>query len=251
MYHLLSSTRLDSSLLSFQWNNDQDGPSPFFLLPYHYDRLVDAAKQHNWDKVNLSYQSLKLACTEAANSHHTLDENPTSFRIRITLSQNGDISVSATPLPSFSSDPAAACSFNPLSGASYEGALVSLAVDSEATPSTIFTTTKTTQRTLYDQARARAGIPAISPTSDVLLFNEDGLITESSICNVAFYRSSKWITPATSTGCLPGVLRRYLLSKSYIHEDTEHTLRRDAIKDGEWVLLFNGVQGCRLAKVTL
>lgn len=64
MYFLLSSTRCDASLLKFGWNNDIDGPSPFFILPFHFDRLQDAAEQHGWQEAKrlLSYAKLKEKC---------------------------------------------------------------------------------------------------------------------------------------------------------------------------------------------
>jgi 4-amino-4-deoxychorismate lyase len=86
MYYLLSSTRFDTYLLSFPWNNDHDGPSSFFLLPYHFDRLVDAAKKHEWDQINLSYQLLKLSCTQAVNSHAS-HEDPTALRVGVLATQ--------------------------------------------------------------------------------------------------------------------------------------------------------------------
>ncbi|THU80750.1 hypothetical protein K435DRAFT_695017 [Dendrothele bispora CBS 962.96] len=250
MFQLLSSTRYDQYLLSLDWNRDDDGPCPFLLLPYHHERLVDAAKQHNWVQVtaSLSYPLLKLSCLKAVHDHSS-DENPTAFRIRITVSQTGEVSVSTTPLSALISDPMAPSLFNPLSDMSYDGPIVSLQIDSELTTPSIFTTTKTTHRSLYDQARARAAIPTLSPTQDVLLINENNCVMETSIFNVAFHRSSSWITPETSTGCLPGVLRRWLLSDGRIREDTKHELTRNNIINGEWVLLFNGVQGCRLGRV--
>ena len=72
---------------------------------------------------------------------------------------------------------------------------------------------------------------------------------ESSICNVAFYRQGKWFTPPLTVGCIAGVFRRWLLENDRIHEADDHFLSLDTIKDNEWVLLFNGVTGCRLGRV--
>jgi 4-amino-4-deoxychorismate lyase len=81
------------------------------------------------------------------------------------------------------------------------------------------------------------------------MYNEQGLVTETSIFNVAFYRSGCWVTPAVSTGCLPGVFRRHLLEDGCIHEDVNSTLTKDNIRPEDWVLLFNGVQGCRFGRI--
>lgn len=126
-------------------------------------------------------------------------------------------------------------------------------LDTEAIMSSIFTSTKTTFRDIYDHARTRnkTRLQAGSDWSgsDVLLYNDKGCIMEATIFNVAFYRSSKWVTPSTNSGCLPGVMRRWLLQRHRISEDENGCLTKDSIQPGEWVLLFNGVQGCRLGKV--
>lgn len=64
MYFLLSSTRYDETLLKFSWNDDLDGSSPFFLLPYHFDRLIEAAERHGWQRAikAVSYDILKKKC---------------------------------------------------------------------------------------------------------------------------------------------------------------------------------------------
>jgi len=72
---------------------------------------------------------------------------------------------------------------------------------------------------------------------------------ESSICNVAFYRNASWLTPPLSVGCISGVFRRWLLENGRIYEADEHLISLGAIENNEWVLLFNGVMGCRLGRV--
>lgn len=112
---------------------------------------------------------------------------------------------------------------------------------------------------MYDEARTRASVPPLSATpsadttlpADVLLYNPLNQISETTIYNVAFYRSKRWQTPPVSTGCLPGVLRRWLLEQGRIYEADENLLTRESIQEGECVLLFNGVQGCRLGRLAL
>lgn len=168
----------------------------------------------------------------------------------------------ATPIKPFTSDPTSASFFKP--DTDYHtlfGPQLMIQMDTEPTPISIFTATKTTNRTAYDAARTRAGVPILSPTdavpldphapSDVLLYNPEGLTMETSIYNVAFYRSNRWLTPPISTGCLPGVLRRWLLEQGRIYEADKQLLTRENIVEGECVLLMNGVQGCRLGRITL
>jgi hypothetical protein len=126
-------------------------------------------------------------------------------------------------------------------------------LDKEPTIPSIFTITKTTFRNIYDEARIRnenrLQQPGVWSGSDIILFNDKGFIMEATIFNVAFYRSSKWVTPSTNSGCLPGVMRKWLLQNNRIWEDETGCLTKDSIQPGEWVLLFNGVQGCRLGKI--
>ena len=142
-------------------------------------------------------------------------------------------------------DPTLIPSFDPEAGPTAD--LVALYLDPQPTPTSLYTITKTTERTVYNDARIRVALP---PTpADVLMYNMQGLVTETSIFNVAFYRSSCWLTPAASTGCLPGILRQRLLQWGRIREDSDHTLTRDSIRPGDWVLLFNSVQGCRFGRI--
>ncbi|KAF5388477.1 hypothetical protein D9757_004718 [Collybiopsis confluens] len=247
MYQLLSSTRYDQHLSSLAWNNDPAGPSPFFLLPYHFERLTEAAEQHGWEKTNQShsYEKLKEKCIET-----TKDVEPSQVvKLRITLSQNGELNVTVSNVSSFLSDPVRLAYVNPAIEVPWENEnIISVRLDHQSTPSSIFTRTKTTHRKLYDEARARGKIS--SPASEIVLFNEDSLITEASISNVCFFRDGRWLTPSVSTGCLPGVMRKWLLEKRLVDEDDEGGLTVASISDGEWVLLSNGVWGCRLGRIT-
>ncbi|KAH6917020.1 aminotransferase, partial [Coprinopsis sp. MPI-PUGE-AT-0042] len=125
---------------------------------------------------------------------------------------------------------------------------VSVHLDTQPTEPSIFTFTKTTFREVYDAARSRNNIPPLTApqgrSGDVLLHNPKGSITETSIANIAFFRDGKWLTPAVSTGCLPGVSRRWLLEHDRIYEDNNQVLTVESIMDGEHVLLLNGLHGC-------
>jgi 4-amino-4-deoxychorismate lyase len=154
------------------------------------------------------------------------------------------------------SEMVAAAAYDPTSGGSPDkfGPVLEIAVDSHPTPSSIFTSTKTDHRPQYDAARSRAGVPplGVTPTgpapSDVLLFNEDGKLTETSIRNIAFFRDGVWVTPSASTGCLTGVVRRHVLHRGLVRE-VEQDLSVDHIRDQEIVMLLNGVEGCKLGRI--
>lgn len=74
--------------------------------------------------------------------------------------------------------------------------------------------------------------------SDEILIVKNGLITDASIANVAFYDGSRWITP--STPLLKGTRReQYLREKSIIEEE----IRPKDIGKFERIMLINAMRG--------
>lgn len=133
--------------------------------------------------------------------------------------------------------------------------LLVIHLDTCPTHPSLFTRTKTNHRQDYDAARVRLGIPPLPTPSnvDVLLYAPSGGLTETSIRNIAFLRGSppQWVTPRTETGCLPGIMRRWLLEQGRVIEANEGGLLKDDLVEGEDVLTFNGVEGCRLGRIVL
>jgi hypothetical protein len=67
---------------------------------------------------------------------------------------------------------------------------VALFLDKFATPSSLFTATKTTDRRHYDAARARFGLPDAGGPANVLLWNAKGMITATSVRN---FCRGRWV----------------------------------------------------------
>jgi 4-amino-4-deoxychorismate lyase len=87
-YLLLSCTRYDPILESFQWNNNPDGqPSRFLLLRYHLDRLSNAAQVHQWPlaKTGLSLKALFERCLDAVNERLNDTSPAIAFKVRSHL----------------------------------------------------------------------------------------------------------------------------------------------------------------------
>ncbi|KAJ7751214.1 aminotransferase [Mycena maculata] len=252
MHDLVTTTRSDEYLSRLRWNDHEGTPSRYLLLSYHLDRLRDAAAAHDWPDVQqaLSYDALHEKCQAAIASY---DGNPSqAHKIRITLSRAGLLTATASPiLNPLKFDPTSPSFSKPLTdSATLYGPPMTLFVDTKPTPTGLFTSTKTTERAVYDAARARVRLPPIpSHDADVILYNPQLHITESSVSNVAFYRSDVWITPPLASGCLPGVLRRWLLQHKRIREAAEGEITKDQMQPGDWVLLFNSVHGCRLGQI--
>lgn len=118
----------------------------------------------------------------------------------------------------------------------------------------LFTHTKTTYRSMYNAARERVRLPPLPTTLDVdvLLYSPAGEILETSIRNFAVLRRSpaQWVTPRKEVGCLPGVMRRWLLEQGKVVEAQQGELMKDDLREGELVLTFNSVEGCRFGSIT-
>lgn len=132
--------------------------------------------------------------------------------------------------------------------------LLSIHIDTAPTPPSLFTHTKTTYRSMYNAARERVGLPPLPTTldADVLLYSPAGEVSETSIRNVAVLRHSppQWVTPRRDVGCLPGVMRRWLLEQGKVVEAEPNELMKEDLHEGELVLTFNGVEGCRFGRIT-
>lgn len=100
---------------------------------------------------------------------------------------------------------------------------------------------KTTRRRPYEQAaKARPGY------DDVLLFNERGEVTESTLGNVVFLRDGRLQTPPVACGLLPGVYRETLLERGWV---SEGVLRVEELAGVEALYVVNSVRGiveCRV-----
>ncbi len=98
---------------------------------------------------------------------------------------------------------------------------------------------KTTHRQVYEQARA--GRP---DCDDVLLWNERGEITETTIANIVVQWKGELLTPLLGCGLLPGTLRGWLLEQGVIQEAI---LPAEALYQFERIYLINSVRGWREA----
>lgn len=72
---------------------------------------------------------------------------------------------------------------------------------------------KTTQRCVYEKAREE--FPGMD---DVLLWNEKGEVTESTVANIVIRVGPRLLTPKLQCGLLAGTFRQFLLEKGEIEE---------------------------------
>ena len=145
----------------------------------------------------------------------------TTARVRLTLGRDGSVDVRTAPLPAEPTGP------------------VTLAVDDEPVRSTdVWLRHKTTRRAAYERRAARHG------ADDVVLVNEHGRVTETTIANIAVCLDGTWWTPPLADGCLPGVERARLLDEGVLRERAI-TVAELLAADG--IALVSSLRGWRTA----
>ena len=190
--------------------------SGFSLLEYHLKRLGESAAYFGFsvDLPRIRGESSRVASRLGTVSH----------RIRLLVNRTGVFRWDARPMESGSSGFA-------------DIVLAQSPVDS----SDVFLYHKTTHRRVYDDAlRACPGF------ADVLLFNEKGEITESTIANVVVESHGTLFTPPVHCGLLPGTYRAWLLDRKQVQEKI---IGIEEILHSPNVYLVNSVRGMHRVKV--
>ena len=93
---------------------------------------------------------------------------------------------------------------------------------------------KTTRRDVYN--RARATHPDLD---DVVLWNERGEVTESTIANVVVELEGTWWTPPLSCGLLPGIFRAAVLDAGMVRE---RVITKDEFRRATRLWLINSLR---------
>jgi para-aminobenzoate synthetase/4-amino-4-deoxychorismate lyase len=181
----------------------------YFLLGAHLKRLCDSACYFDF-------------AVDAGTIRHLLLETAAQFtepryRVRLLVGRHGQARVEYAPLTP--------------ERRVWRVALAREPVD----PREVFLYHKTTQRQMYEQARA-----ACPDCDDVILWNTRGEITESTLANVVVRLEGRYYTPPVACGLLAGVYRGHLLQRGLLHE---RVLTPDDLRRAEAVYLINSVRG--------
>lgn len=243
-------------------------PGPFYMLPYHRDRLLRAATHWKWTKAVTSIEGPEGLERLEAFLHDALgpgavDTEPTSDarRVKVLLSREGQIRVESSKVPGtqlanlfpnqlptpeqMAGNPQLQ---TPLGQLKIE-ALYDVYVDGINTPRSEYTHYKTTRREMYDGARHRAGLKSTDATKEVLIVNQTtGSVMEGSLTTPYFWRGGQWVTPPVShgfsqedgSGGQDGTTRRWALEKK---RAVEEDVKASSVAHGELVWLSNGVRG--------
>ena len=117
---------------------------------------------------------------------------------------------------------------------------VRVALDDEPVdPSDVWLFHKTTRRAPYERRRERR-----PDVDDVLLVNDRGEVTESTIANLAVRLDGVWVTPPVDAGLLPGTYRNVLLREGRV---TERPVTVGELRGAGELALVSSVRGWRPA----
>jgi para-aminobenzoate synthetase/4-amino-4-deoxychorismate lyase len=181
----------------------------FYLLDKHLARMLDSA---NYFDIPTSKEKLE----------EYLDQISFKFisaqRVRLLLDQSGALKSEAVPFQLTQMDqPMNVC-------------LAKEPVDS----SNIFLFHKTTQRDVYESA-----LRDFPGADDVLLYNEQGKLTEFTIGNLVVELDGELSTPPISCGVLPGTFRAHLLETGQV---VERTIPVNQLQDCAKIFRVNSIR---------
>jgi para-aminobenzoate synthetase / 4-amino-4-deoxychorismate lyase len=188
-----------------------DPETGFSLLDRHLDRMADAAEYFG-RRFNrrVVAEDLQRRAAELGSGQQ---------RVRLLLAADGSHRVEAIPLAT-------------------EAAPATVRLGLAADPVCVenpFLHFKTTHREVYENARRSR-----PDCDDVLLWNETGEITESTIANFVAGIGGELVTPPVKCGLLAGTFRAELIERGEI---TERVIMVDEVPNAEALYLINSVQG--------
>lgn len=183
---LLEENRTEFQLLESLLLEDGD----YFLLEGHLNRLKKSAHYFGFgcDLAEVNKELMDFS------KQHSLGV----FKVRFLLAQNGDLTIEGDPI------------------AKHDEGLKVILADKPLEKENLFLYHKTTNREVYSQFQKK--MPA--DVFDVLLWNEDGELTEFTNGNVVLEINGKFFTPPVNCGLLAGTFRELLLKSGEIQEKT-------------------------------
>jgi para-aminobenzoate synthetase/4-amino-4-deoxychorismate lyase len=178
----------------------------FFLLDRHLERMHQSASYFDY---RCSIADLR------AHLNRAVAGEAGAQRVRLLLARDGGVRVECSPL-------------GPEAHAPARLGIASAPID----PRDPFLLHKTTNRAVYTAAR-RSGC------DDVVLWNPDRQVTESTLANVVVEIDGRKVTPPVRCGLLAGTFRGQLLEAGEIHEQI---VTLDELPSATDIWLINSVR---------
>jgi len=184
----------------------------FRHLPEHLERMGSSA----------AYFGFRFDA-EAATAvlKHAVADPPAPSLVRLTLARDGTLAADVRDLPPADQQ-------------------VRIALDDEPVdPNDVWLFHKTSRRAPYDRRREKR-----PDVDDVILRNDRGEVTESTIANLAVELDGVWVTPPIGSGLLPGTYRAVLLREGRLKE---RPLTVKDLKRATGIALVSSARGWRPA----
>ena len=199
----------------------------YMLLDLHLQRLCASAKYFSfvYNEKRINHMLVQL-------QDQLVSQAKLTYKVRLLLSYTGSVEYEHTPLVGEN--------FVSYEDVKKQQATPKLIISQQAVNSNdIFLYHKTTERDVYDKAR--------KGYNDVILYNENSYITESTIANIVIEdEDGVLVTPRVSCGLLAGTFRQYLLNKKII---TPELISINRLLSARSIYLINSVRGWR--KITV
>jgi para-aminobenzoate synthetase/4-amino-4-deoxychorismate lyase len=179
---------------TLRWTSTQG----FWLEAFHLERLAESAARFGFPYSGAHCRDVMAQAVAGENR---------ALRVRLTLDRRGRaraVSADAPAVAWDAADPARA----PLPVRVAESP-----IDSQD----LWLYHKTTRRGVYERALAQARLAG--PCEDVILWNERGEVTETTIGNLVVACGGRLVTPPVSAGLLAGTFRRWLVESGVVQED--------------------------------
>ena len=203
---------------TIRWDGD------FVWLEEHLERLRRSASYWGFG-IDIGAIGLVL--------DSSVEELTAPTKVRLVVADDGTASVSLAPAPVRFSE-----------GPGPHGDVVVLALDE--------TPVDSRRRDLFhkstDRAPYRIRAQRHPAADDVMLVNEHGNVTETTIANLVFLIDGEWVTPPLADGLLPGIMRGRLLDDGTVRE---RSVSAKVAQAADAVAVINSVQGWRQALIDI
>jgi para-aminobenzoate synthetase/4-amino-4-deoxychorismate lyase len=186
----------------------------FRHLPEHLERIGGSGAYFGFRfDAEAAAAALKAAVDEHADQ---------AQRVKLTLARDGSVATEVSSAPPARQGP------------------VRVALDDEPVdPRDVWLYHKTTRRAPYERRRGKR-----PDADDVILVNDRGEVTESTVANLAVRLEGRWVTPPVEAGLLPGSYRAVLVRDG---ELVERPVRIEELREAGGLALVSSVRGWRSA----
>ncbi|HBM17015.1 MAG TPA: aminodeoxychorismate synthase component I [Lentisphaeria bacterium] len=197
-----------SILESLLWTYEEG----YFLQDYHIERMKKSAEYFDYP---FDEDKIRSVLTE---------QNSPSIKIRILLNADGNVSFESVLLGKIKNEIRVAIASKPIN------------------KNNPFLYHKTTNRMIYDSIKSK-----YPDYDEVILWNQNGEITEGLSSNIIIRTGNRLFTPPISSGLLAGTFRQSLIDKG---ELKEKIITVEELKSADEVFLINSVCKFRKAIIT-